>query len=161
MRLQDKLFPLMLQRNLPDTFSFKASNFKVQKSKESTARIVCWRELGLVNSFTLEVCACFACQVMPLVLSGRNRCAPPLSVSGPAQASFAGPSMGKNAGKHGGACSTCAVAATGPPRLSTRRKDCTRSGSAGDATGFSEQLRLLFVFLQGCISIRPTWKKWE
>ena len=55
MRLQERLFPRMLHSNLPNTFSYSSSNFKVQKSKESTARIVCWRELGLVNAFTLEV----------------------------------------------------------------------------------------------------------
>lgn len=53
-RLQEKLFPCMLHHNLPNIFSFGSSNFKVQKSKESTARVVGWRELGLVNSFTLE-----------------------------------------------------------------------------------------------------------
>lgn len=54
-RMQEKLFPRMLHHNLPRTFSYSASNFRVQKSKEQTARIVCWRELGLINSFTLEV----------------------------------------------------------------------------------------------------------
>ena len=36
-------------------FSFTMSSFKVQKSKENTMRVVCWREFGLINSFTLEV----------------------------------------------------------------------------------------------------------
>jgi len=36
-------------------FSFENCSFLVQKSKESTARIVMWREFQLVNSFTLEV----------------------------------------------------------------------------------------------------------
>lgn len=37
-----------------DMFGFDDCSFLVQKSKESTARIVMWREFNLVNSFTLE-----------------------------------------------------------------------------------------------------------
>lgn len=36
-------------------FSFDDCSFLVQKSKESTARIVMWKEFQLVNSFTLEM----------------------------------------------------------------------------------------------------------
>ena len=36
-------------------FSFEDCNFQVQKSKESAARCVMWKEFQLVNSFTLEV----------------------------------------------------------------------------------------------------------
>ena len=53
-RIQEKIFPYLLKRNAPDIFSFAMSSFKVQKSKENTARVVCWREFGLINSFTLE-----------------------------------------------------------------------------------------------------------
>ena len=53
-RIQEKIFPWLLKRNAPDAFSFAMSSFKVQKSKENTARVVCWREFGLINSFTLE-----------------------------------------------------------------------------------------------------------
>ena len=35
-------------------FNFEDCSFAVQKSKESTARIVMWREFSLVNSYTLE-----------------------------------------------------------------------------------------------------------
>jgi len=35
-------------------FGFEDCSFAVQKSRESTARIVMWREFQLVNSFTLE-----------------------------------------------------------------------------------------------------------
>ena len=35
-------------------FGFEDCNFAVQKSRESTARIVMWKEFQLVNSFTLE-----------------------------------------------------------------------------------------------------------
>ena len=37
-----------------DMFSFDDCSFLVQKSKESSARQVMWKEFSLVNSFTLE-----------------------------------------------------------------------------------------------------------
>mgnify|MGYP001946989130 FL=1 len=37
-----------------DMFGFEDCSFAVQKSRESTARIVMWKEFQLVNSFTLE-----------------------------------------------------------------------------------------------------------
>jgi len=37
-----------------DMFGFEDCSFVVQKSRESTARIVMWKEFQLVNSFTLE-----------------------------------------------------------------------------------------------------------
>jgi len=36
-------------------FSFEDCCFAVQKSKETCARIVMWREFSLFNSFTLEI----------------------------------------------------------------------------------------------------------
>ena len=35
-------------------FGFEDCSFVVQKSKESTSRVVMWREFSLVNSFTCE-----------------------------------------------------------------------------------------------------------
>ena len=52
-RLLEQVFPLMLHKNSPNTFSFEESKFKVQKNKEGTGRIVIWL-LGVTNSFTLE-----------------------------------------------------------------------------------------------------------
>ncbi len=37
-----------------DMFGFEDSCFAVQKSKETTGRVVMWREFNLINSFTLE-----------------------------------------------------------------------------------------------------------
>ena len=37
-----------------DMFGFEDCSFAVQKAKESTARIVMWREFNLINSYTLE-----------------------------------------------------------------------------------------------------------
>jgi hypothetical protein len=53
-RLREKVFPKILSENYPEAFCFQECSFKVQRSKDSTARVVVWRELGLANSFTLE-----------------------------------------------------------------------------------------------------------
>lgn len=45
--------PLLLsQKN--NHFSFKESKFRMEKFKESTARIVLFREFGILNCVTLE-----------------------------------------------------------------------------------------------------------
>nr|XP_031315447.1 cytosolic carboxypeptidase 2 isoform X5 [Camelus dromedarius] len=51
--LHERVFPLMLSRNAPDKFSFHSCNFKVQKCKEGTGRVVMWR-MGILNSYTME-----------------------------------------------------------------------------------------------------------
>ena len=53
-RLRSRVFPRMLSKNAPDKFSYNSSRFVVQKSKESTGRVVMWREAGIQNSYTLE-----------------------------------------------------------------------------------------------------------
>jgi cytosolic carboxypeptidase protein 2/3 len=35
-------------------FNFEDCAFKMQKSKDGTARVVCYREFGVINSYTLE-----------------------------------------------------------------------------------------------------------
>ncbi|CAG9335829.1 unnamed protein product [Blepharisma stoltei] len=48
-----KMIPLLLaEKN--KIFSFKDSKFRIEKCKESTARIVIFREINLLNSYTLE-----------------------------------------------------------------------------------------------------------
>ncbi|XP_060227403.1 cytosolic carboxypeptidase 2 isoform X3 [Meriones unguiculatus] len=51
--LHERVFPLMLSKNAPDKFSFDSCNFKVQKCKEGTGRVVMWR-MGITNSYTIE-----------------------------------------------------------------------------------------------------------
>ncbi|XP_044921820.1 cytosolic carboxypeptidase 2 isoform X5 [Mustela putorius furo] len=51
--LHERVFPLMLSKNAPDKFSFQSCNFKVQKCKEGTGRVVMWR-MGILNSYTME-----------------------------------------------------------------------------------------------------------
>ncbi|KAL1785718.1 cytosolic carboxypeptidase 2 isoform X1 [Sigmodon hispidus] len=51
--LHERVFPLMLSKNAPDKFSFDSCNFKVQKCKEGTGRVVMWR-MGILNSYTIE-----------------------------------------------------------------------------------------------------------
>ena len=40
------------QRN--NLFSLKDCKFNVEKCKDSTARVVVWREMNIMNAFTLE-----------------------------------------------------------------------------------------------------------
>ncbi|XP_033490000.2 cytosolic carboxypeptidase 2 [Epinephelus lanceolatus] len=53
LKLQERVFPLMMSKNASDKFSFKSCKFRVQKSKEGTGRIAMWR-LGIKNSYTME-----------------------------------------------------------------------------------------------------------
>ncbi|GBG87835.1 hypothetical protein CBR_g45991 [Chara braunii] len=53
-QLLERIYAQLLAKNAPDIFSFADCCFEVQKSKESTARVVCWREFQRLNSFTLE-----------------------------------------------------------------------------------------------------------
>jgi len=57
--VREKIFPGLLCRS-SDCFLFDDCCFKIQKSKESTARVVAYRELAVVNSFTLEASFCGA-----------------------------------------------------------------------------------------------------
>ncbi|TNN00524.1 hypothetical protein fugu_011770 [Takifugu bimaculatus] len=53
LKLQERVFPLMMSKNANNKFSFKSCKFRVQKSKEGTGRITMWR-LGVKNSYTME-----------------------------------------------------------------------------------------------------------
>ncbi|XP_017274387.2 cytosolic carboxypeptidase 2 isoform X2 [Kryptolebias marmoratus] len=53
LKLQERVFPLMMSKNASNKFSFRSCKFRVQRSKEGTARIVMWR-LGIRNSYTME-----------------------------------------------------------------------------------------------------------
>ncbi|GAA49059.1 cytosolic carboxypeptidase 3 [Clonorchis sinensis] len=52
--LQDRVLPFLLSKLLPDKFSLTACRFNIQRQKESTSRVVFWREFELTHSFTLE-----------------------------------------------------------------------------------------------------------
>jgi hypothetical protein len=52
-RIACRIFPRVLCR-ISESFSFEDCNFAIQKSKESTARVVLFKEFGLINSYTLE-----------------------------------------------------------------------------------------------------------
>jgi len=54
---RELIYP-MLFRNNCDFFSFKDSSFVIQKDRESTARINLWRELSIINCYTLELSFC-------------------------------------------------------------------------------------------------------
>ena len=40
--------------NIAPAFSLGSCSFIVEQSKESTARVVVWREIGVVRSYTME-----------------------------------------------------------------------------------------------------------
>lgn len=56
--LQEKVLPYLLYKRNPWAITFRGSCWRVQRNKEGTARIVGWKELGIVNSFTLEASFC-------------------------------------------------------------------------------------------------------
>jgi hypothetical protein len=51
--MKERIFPLIYHKNC-ESFNFDSCKFDVQSSKESTARISIWKELNIINSFTLE-----------------------------------------------------------------------------------------------------------
>ncbi|XP_055365727.1 cytosolic carboxypeptidase 2 isoform X2 [Betta splendens] len=53
LKLQERIFPLMMSKNTSNKFSFKSCKFRTQRSKEGTGRIAMWR-LGISNSYTME-----------------------------------------------------------------------------------------------------------
>ena len=56
-RFKERIFPTLLDKNA-DLFNIDDCNFAVQKSKESTMRVVMWKELGITNTFTCEASFC-------------------------------------------------------------------------------------------------------
>lgn len=56
---KEKIFPKLLSMN-SKIFSFPSCCFDIQKSKESTGRVVVWRELNIMNSYTIEASFCGA-----------------------------------------------------------------------------------------------------
>lgn len=56
-RNRERIFPYMMSKRC-DEFSFEGCSFSVHKAKESTARVVLWKEYNLINSFTLETSFC-------------------------------------------------------------------------------------------------------
>lgn len=54
---KERVFGLIFSK-ICDYFSFQDCNYQIQKCKESTGRVVVYREYGIVNSFTLECSFC-------------------------------------------------------------------------------------------------------
>ena len=50
------MLPIMMSQRL-SYFNFKDCHFKMEKAKESTARMVVYKELGINNSYTMETSA--------------------------------------------------------------------------------------------------------
>lgn len=51
---KEQVFPLIMSKNC-DVFSYRDCSWAIPKDRENCARVVVWRELGVVNSFTLEI----------------------------------------------------------------------------------------------------------
>ena len=62
-RLKERIFPLLYSQQ-HSSFSFEDCSFAVQKCRESTARVVLWKEFDVLNSFTLECSFCGPTQGM-------------------------------------------------------------------------------------------------
>lgn len=58
-KLSTRVFPRILWK-ISQNFSYNDCSFAIQKSKESTARVVVFKELGLLNSYTIEASFCGA-----------------------------------------------------------------------------------------------------
>jgi hypothetical protein len=56
--LKTRLFPWLMSQKAPDKFSFDLCKFTIRPSKESTGRVVMFRQLNILNSFTLETTFC-------------------------------------------------------------------------------------------------------
>nr|XP_026690269.1 uncharacterized protein LOC104265751 isoform X2 [Ciona intestinalis] len=52
--VEERLFPWLMFQCLPNRFSFHDTKYAVRRSKESTGRVVMFRQMGIANSFTLE-----------------------------------------------------------------------------------------------------------
>lgn len=57
-KMKEQVFIRMLELNGPGHFSLPFSRFHVKASKESTGRVNTWRELKIMNTFTIEATFC-------------------------------------------------------------------------------------------------------
>ncbi|XP_063721836.1 uncharacterized protein LOC134848357 isoform X4 [Symsagittifera roscoffensis] len=65
--LSERLFPFLMSLKASDKFSFKYCKFNIKKSKESTGRVVVFRQYNIPNAYTMEATFCGT------TLSGANR----------------------------------------------------------------------------------------
>ena len=49
------MLPLLCCKKAPNFFKFTDCRFRIEKVKESTARVVVFREFNIINSYTMEV----------------------------------------------------------------------------------------------------------
>ena len=55
--LKERVFPVMYDR-ICNYFNYGHTSFNVHKAKESTGRVVMWKEFNLLNSYTCEASFC-------------------------------------------------------------------------------------------------------
>ncbi|XP_059175471.1 cytosolic carboxypeptidase 2-like [Physella acuta] len=52
--IAERMFPWLMSVKSPEKFHFTSCKFSIRKCKESTGRVVMWRQMKIFNSFTLE-----------------------------------------------------------------------------------------------------------
>ncbi|CAF3438790.1 unnamed protein product [Rotaria socialis] len=52
--LSARILPFLMSRTAPEMFAFDFCKFHIHRCKESTGRVVMWKEMMIKNSFTLE-----------------------------------------------------------------------------------------------------------
>jgi predicted nucleic acid-binding Zn finger protein len=72
-----KMLPKLLHQSAP-AFSLNSCSFVVEKVKETTARVVIWRQLGVVRSYTMEssYCGCDQGPYKVTIMQNNASCAP-------------------------------------------------------------------------------------
>ncbi|KAI0231440.1 hypothetical protein LSAT2_018195 [Lamellibrachia satsuma] len=56
--LKERLFPWLMAQKAPEKFLFRGCKFQIKRGKESTGRVVIFRQLRILNSFTMEATFC-------------------------------------------------------------------------------------------------------
>ncbi|XP_064653134.1 uncharacterized protein LOC135503474 isoform X3 [Lineus longissimus] len=52
--INERLFPWLMSKKSPEKFSFNGCKFHIRRCKEATGRVVMWRQMRIMNSFTME-----------------------------------------------------------------------------------------------------------
>ena len=54
---KEKVFPMLFSK-FSECFSYEQCSFAIQKIKEGAGRVVIYKEIGIINSYTLECSFC-------------------------------------------------------------------------------------------------------
>ncbi|XP_074656426.1 uncharacterized protein LOC141909731 isoform X2 [Tubulanus polymorphus] len=56
--VNERLFPYLMSKKCPEKFSLKGCRFHIRRCKEATGRVVMFRQMKILNSFTMEATFC-------------------------------------------------------------------------------------------------------